>query len=106
MIGIGDHTQRRFDRADRLAMPAEVTEHCPTPVQRFGAMRCTMQCHLDGGESGEIITRGRCDLRLEEPAVDTVGCELERVIDGQVRISEHRVVTCAKQLSRVLEQSL
>ena len=106
MIGIAQHAKRTFDRTQRFAMTTEIAEHGAAPVQCLGAVRLAMQPHLDRSECSEIIAGRRCDLALEQPRFDTVGAQLQRLIDGRVRFRQHRVVACAEQLARLIEQAL
>ena len=64
------------------------------------------QRHLDRGEGGEIITDRRCDLTLQEPSLDRIGPELERLVHDRVRLAELRVIALAEIVAHLIEQAL
>src|SRR5262249_13403021 len=98
--------KRGFDRAQGLAVAAEIAEHGAAPVQAFRAVGGTPQRHLDRRERCEIVAGRRRDLTLQEPAFDRAGLELQRLVDHDVRLDEQRVVPGAEQLAHLIEQPL
>jgi len=62
--------------------------------------------HLGGGQRRDVVAGRRRDLALDEPAVDRVRAQRQRLVDRGVRFAEQGVVRGAEELACSVEQAI